>query len=239
MKENLTHARAWKKNPSKKGYFVSEFVHHTFPILDKNKKIKKVLDVACGNGVGVTLPLLRRGLDVCCFDHTLSAINAVKKNAKKESFKVHTKKADMFKKFPYKSKSFDATFFFQAIYHGKLDQIIFSLSEVKRVTKKNGYFFGTFMRYDMIHFDKKKKKYYINVQLPNKKIRNWHKQDKRDPNLFYYLSKDFEYMQPHYYFKKEELKSVLSRYFSDIKIKKVHWSADNFAEFWFISAKIK
>jgi SAM-dependent methyltransferase len=233
--EKITHARYWKKNASKKGVFVSNFSHHTFPILQKNKKIKKVLDVACGNGLGVSIPLLRKGYNVHAFDHTIAAINATKKNAEAEGYKIYTKKASMYKTFPYKNKSFDSTFCFQAIYHERLENIMFTLSEIKRVTKKKGYFFGTFLNYDMIK--KSKNRFYINVKLQDgKMIKNYHKQDQSEPHLFYYLSKNFEYMQPHYYFTREELKIILGQFFENVKIKIV--KINDCSVFWFAYGQV-
>jgi ubiquinone/menaquinone biosynthesis C-methylase UbiE len=218
--QKITHASNWRKNPTKSSVFVSCFVNHTFSILNQNPKIKKVLDVACGNGLGVTLPLLRRKLDVYSFDYLSVALNAVKINAKKENLKPKLKKANMFKKFPYNDNSFDSTFCFQAMYHARLEQIMFTLSEIKRVTKKNGYFFGTFLTLNQVK--KINNRYYIDVKLENDKIiKNYHLQDKSQPHLFYYLSKDFEYMVPHYYFAKDELKIILSQFFRDVKIKLV------------------
>ena len=108
---------------------------------------------------------------------------------------------------------------------------MFSLSEIKRVTKKGGYFFGTFLPYEIIK--KEKEKFYINVTLANgKKLRAYHKQDKSEPHLFYFLSKDFEYMQPHYYFKKDELKVVLEQFFKNVRIKFL--KQKNGATFWFV-----
>ena len=233
--EKITHARHWKKNVSKKGVFVSNFLHYAFPILQKNKKIKKILDVACGNGLGVSLPLLKKGFIVHAFDHTSAAINALKKNANNEGYKIYTKKSSMYKPFPYNKNNFDSTFCFQAIYHGRLENIMFTLSEIKRVTKKSGYFFGTFLSYDMIK--KEKNKFYIDVKLPEGKIvKNYVKQDQSEPHLFYYLSKNFEYMQPHYFFSKEELKIILEQFFENVKIRLV--KRDDCSIFWFAYGQV-
>ena len=110
----FTHDKSWKNSPGNKTVFVSEFVQHTYPVIDKHKNIKKVLDIACGNGLGVTIPLLKRGYNVYAFDHLKSAIDATKANAKKH--KINLKISDMYKPFPYKSNLFDAAFCFQAIF---------------------------------------------------------------------------------------------------------------------------
>lgn len=225
-----THARDWRENASKKSIFVSDFMHHAFPVLRKRGGIKKILDVACGNGLGVSLPLLRKGYRVHAFDHTKAAIDAAQKNAREEGFRFNTRKASMYTTFPHKTNTFDATFCFQAIYHGRLEDIMLTMSEIRRVTKPGGLFLATFLSHDMIQFEKGR--FFITVRLPDGNvIRNYHKQDSSEPHLFYYLSKDFEYMQPHYYFSRDELKVIMGQFFRDIKIKKV--SRDDRSHFWF------
>jgi SAM-dependent methyltransferase len=236
--KKITHQKMWSKYPNKPNVFVSEFIHHSYPYLNKRKDIKKVLDVACGNGLGVTLPLLRKGYNVTCFDHLNEAVEAVKMNAKDEEFKIDARKNNMYNKFPYKPDSFDAVFCFQAIYHGKLEQIMITLSEIKKTLKKEGLFFGTFLCHEAIKYDEEQKKFYIDVNLPNNKmIKNYHKQDENQPHLFYYLSKDFEYKKPHYYTSKDELKILLKQYFSEVKIKKVSRKKDKNAMFYFVACK--
>lgn len=106
--KNITHDKAWKSNPTGKGIMVSEFIHLAYPVIDKYR-IKKVLDAACGNGLGVTIPLLRKGIEVECFDHLQSAIDSVKQNAKDEGFKIKAKKANLYKRWPYSDSRFDST----------------------------------------------------------------------------------------------------------------------------------
>ena len=110
MIKRITHAAVWRVNPREGNVFVSDYLKSILPSLKRNSQIKKILDVACGNGMGVTIPLLRIGYDLWCFDHVQSAINAIKQNAVVEGFNVHAKKADMYKKYPYKDNTFDATF---------------------------------------------------------------------------------------------------------------------------------
>ncbi|MFP4402803.1 MAG: class I SAM-dependent methyltransferase [Candidatus Woesearchaeota archaeon] len=167
------------------------------------------------------MPLIKLGFNASSFDFTNEAIKATKENLKKNSLKASIKKANMYNKFPYNNKYFDFIICFQAIFHGRLEQIMLTLSEIKRILKKDGMFFATFLRYEDIYFDKNKKLHYFWVYSGGKKFKSWLKQDKSQPHLFYYLSKDFEYMVPHYYFSKNELKIILSQFFRDVKIKLV------------------
>ena len=146
----------------------------------------------------------------------------------------------MYKKFPYEDEEFDSTFCFQALYHGKLEQIMSALSEIKRVTKKGGLVFLTILKLnDDLIFDEKEKKYFFKAYTKNKPmVKIYVKSDKEQPHLHYYLSKDFKYMQPHYFFTEDELKSVLSKFFTDVKLKVVFRENDPTNKFWFVSAKV-
>ena len=216
----MTHAKMWKEKPGQKTVFVSNYMNVALPVLGKTKT-KKVLDVACGNGLGVTLPLLREGYNVWCFDHFKSGLDATIKNAKKEGFKINARKADMYKKFPYPDNFFDACFCFQAIYHGKIEQIMFTLSEMKRVTKNNGLVFVTFLPYEDIHYDKKSRKHFIYYSKEDNTYRkSYMKQDKAQPHLFYFLG-GWEPGVPHYFISHEELAAILPQFLENIGSKKV------------------
>jgi len=220
MKE-VNYSTVWRKAGKDKSLFVSQYIHHTFPTLRKHPKIKKVLDVACGNGLGVTLPLLQKGYEVHCFDNNAQALKALKNNTK--GHVVMAKKADMYKKFPYKDQEFDATFCFQAIYHGRIEQIMHTLSEIKRIIKKGGLFFGTFIDYSLVGFDSKKKLNYLKViDIHSQKLtKAYLRLDKSQPRLFYYTSRHFHFDQPNYFFDMNELRVLLKQYFTNVTIKTV------------------
>jgi SAM-dependent methyltransferase len=213
-----THANIWKKKPSNLSTFVSREIYLAFPFL-KKKGYKRMLDIACGNGLGVSLPLARAGYAVYSFDKWKAAIQALEKNFQKEKFEPNTLLADMYKKFPFKSSFFDASFCFQALYHGNLSQIEHALKEIRRVTKEGGYFFGTFIPY--IIRKEKNILFFDSATDQGGKERIHVQPDKLDPFLCYNLTKHCEYMVPHYYFTKKKLESVLKKHFKGIMIKKI------------------
>jgi ubiquinone/menaquinone biosynthesis C-methylase UbiE len=240
--KKITHGQVWKNKPSESTVFVSDYLESVQHVLKKEKNIKKVLDIACGNGLGVTVPLLKQGYEVYAFDHFKSAINALKMNAK--GFKVHAKKADMYKRFPYPDNSFDAAFCFQAIYHGHINQIRTTLSEIRRVVKKGGYFFVNFLPYEVLRYDKKSKKFYHFrlKDLSSKKrevVCAYKRLDKEDPHVFYSMSRNFEWNVPHYHIRKSELRQLLNEFFTDIVIKQVSRKMDTKWFFWMAYGKVK
>ncbi len=237
--KQVTWAKVWKNNPKVGHSFISDYIKETIPSLKKHGKVKKILDVACGNGLGASLPLLRMGFDVYAFDLYKSSIEALKINAKKENFKIQTKKADMYKKFPYKDNTFDSTFCFKAIMHGRIEQIMFCLSEIKRVTKKGGYFFGSFMNYEDIKIDSKRR-FYFDLPSTATAKRAYPKQVKEQPHLFIFQDKAWEYLVPHYFHAKNELKALLEQFFVDIKIKKTYDNCDEkVISMWYAEGRVK
>jgi len=239
MKKSMTHKRAWAENPKTRGTFVSQFSKQIIPLL-KKAKAKTVLDVACGNCIGITIPMLKAGFDISAFDHHQEAIKACRENAKDAGYKISLMRASMYGKFPYKSNSFDAVTCIQAIYHGRLKNIKTAIKEMQRVAKKGGLCVWTILRSDNVVFDKKEKYPYLKVQLQNKKvIKSFLRQDKKEKHLFYNRDKEYEYNVPHYYFPEKELRELLGKYFTDIKIRKVALKRDKYAKFWFVSAKAK
>ena len=145
----------------------------------------------------------------------------------------------MFKKFPYPSGFFDATYCFQAIYHGTLENILFTLSEMKRVTKKGGLVFLTFLPYEANYYDKKSKKHFIYVYSGKKGVlkKSYMRQIPTQPHLFYFLG-GWEPRVPHYFSSKEELKCMLNQFFREVKLKKVRKKDSDKWFFWLASCKV-
>ncbi|MFW6014412.1 MAG: class I SAM-dependent methyltransferase [Candidatus Nanoarchaeia archaeon] len=231
--EKVTFQSLWKNRPKEKNVMVSDYLKQCLPYM-KISSNKRVLDVACGNGLGITVPLSKLGLNVSAFDFTKEGVDACRQNLKDEGLKANIKKADMYRQFPYNRAVFDYVFCFQAIFHGRCEQIMTALSEIKNVLNKNGRFFGTFLSRKELLFDKRRKLYYFWVYDKNKNFKSWLKQDKIQPHLFYFLSKDWEYMVPHYFHSRGELRALLEQYFSEVKIRTIH---KRNSKGWFVICK--
>lgn len=109
-------------------------------------------------------------------------------------------------------------------------------SEIRRVTKPGGWFFATLLNYGQVKYSKKRKRYYQEVKVNNKVIKSWMKQDKTQPHLFYFLSKNWEYMVPHYFMARDELKAILNQFFTDVKIKTVRKYDKDL--FWYVQGRV-
>jgi 2-polyprenyl-3-methyl-5-hydroxy-6-metoxy-1,4-benzoquinol methylase len=215
----IRHAEVWKNRPKEKDIFVSRIVPRLLPLMRKHK-VRKVLDAACGNGMGCSIPLLQAGFDVKAFDNARSAISAVKQNAKEAGYRLEVENANMYGKWPYDDGAFDAVTCFKAIHHGRLENIMSALSEAKRVLRKGGIFYATMIRHEDMRYDTKRKLHYFHAKshVTGKRIKAYAKQDRTQPHLFYYLSKDWEYMVPHYFASRDELKAMLRMYFREIRV---------------------
>jgi len=239
MARTLTHAGVWKTQPTEKRKYVSSYIQPAFKILNKNSDIHKILDVACGNGMGVTLPLLRAGYDVYCFDHTKAATDAVRRNMKSEGFKANIKRASMYKSFPYKDDAFDATFCFQAIYHGRPEQVMFVLKEIRRVTRKGGGYFISFLPFEVLHYDKKAKRYFSKSYEDGKVVGlKYRLQDKKQQHVFYPIEIK-RHLHPHYQMTRKEVQDTLNSIFKSVIVKRVKrpWDIDWF--YWLAYGKVK
>tara|TARA_B100000575_G_scaffold268192_1_gene246937 strand:- start:172 stop:855 length:684 start_codon:yes stop_codon:yes gene_type:complete len=92
----------------------------------------KVLDVGCGKGFLLyEMKKLLPGLKISGFDISRHGIRNSKKEIRKSLF-IH----DARKKFPFKKNSFNLVMTFACLHNFKIQDLIYSLSEIERVGKK-------------------------------------------------------------------------------------------------------
>lgn len=103
----------------------------------KKENYKKILDLACGTGRH-SIFLAKEGFSVYATDISTTGINIAKKKAKSPGLNnIHFKQHDM-RKIPFSDSFFDAVVCTWSIYHGTLNEIRKTVSEIYRVLKPNG-----------------------------------------------------------------------------------------------------
>ncbi len=103
----------------------------------KQENYEKILDLACGTGRH-SIFLAKEGFSVYATDISTTGINIAKKEAKSLDLNnIHFKRHDM-RGIPFTDSFFDAVVCTWSIYHGTLNEIRKTVSEIYRVLKLNG-----------------------------------------------------------------------------------------------------
>ena len=109
-------------------------------ILGKKQK-KKILDLGCGIGRHI-IYFAREGFQVYGCDISEQAINFTNKWLKEEKLEAEVQKG-IFTSINYPDNTFDLVIAINVIYHGFKKDIIKGFSEVLRILKPGGIFYGT------------------------------------------------------------------------------------------------
>lgn len=139
MKKN----NIWQKNYINKRYNkypFDEVVSFVMRNFKKNKSKIKILDFGCGGGNN-TLFLKIEGFDVYAIDGSAESIKITKEKLKN---KIENKKIFRcdFKKTPFKNNTFDCIIDRQSLGQNSFKDIKKIVKEVKRILKRNGFFFS-------------------------------------------------------------------------------------------------
>ncbi|MFH1770841.1 MAG: class I SAM-dependent methyltransferase [archaeon] len=114
-------------------YFMQEAID-----LFKKNNIKKVLDLGCGSGRN-TIAFAKAGFEVYGTDISESGLKITKKSLSDENLKAELTNTSCYEKFPFENDFFDAVVSTHVIHHNFHDKIVFCISEIERVLKKNGF----------------------------------------------------------------------------------------------------
>lgn len=102
----------------------------------KERDYKKILDLGCGTGKH-SIFLAQKGFSVYTTDISLTGIDIAKKNAGLLNLNnIQFKQHDM-RSIPFTNNFFDAVICIWTIYHGTLEEIQKTVSEIWRVLKPN------------------------------------------------------------------------------------------------------
>ncbi|NIA23057.1 MAG: methyltransferase domain-containing protein [Proteobacteria bacterium] len=131
MRENMFRGDYSYEYPDEQ--FIRYFSH-----IVRNNKIQTVLDLACGGGRH-SLVMLENNLDVYGVDLE-AGIKTVQERLGKSDFrtKLSNFKIGSLYNIPFEDKRFDLVVCWRAFHYGKKEDILKTLSEIKRVIKKNG-----------------------------------------------------------------------------------------------------
>jgi len=191
--------KAWEKIFQEKGKVFTEPHEDMDSVVRTLKKngTKKVLDLGSGSGRHVVY-LAKNGFSVYGLDNSSSGLDMTKKWLKEESLNAELVEQEMDDNFPWDNNFFDALISIQVIHHADIATIKKIISEVERVTKKNGFIF---------------------ITVP--KLKNQGKNFKQiEPNTYIPLDGQ-EKGLPHHYFTPKELKDFFSNFnITDIHIDK-------------------
>ena len=113
----------------------------------KNKNFSTVLDLGCGIGRHAIF-LAKTGFAVRAFDLSEDGLARLKTEAQRDYLNIDIKLGDMLT-LPYESEFFDCLVAFHSIYHTDYDGLTKVISEIRRVTKKDGEIFITLNSKDL------------------------------------------------------------------------------------------
>jgi len=120
-----------------------EIVVNFVTLLKKRNKQMRVLDLGCGAGRHQVY-MAKQGFEAHGIDISETGLSLAKERLKRQNLVAFLVKADM-KELPYMGSCFDVVVCFSAIYHQKLKSIQETISEIKRILKKNGLILANFL----------------------------------------------------------------------------------------------
>lgn len=133
--------RAWGRYPPED---LVRFMARKFSHLDRPGDTR-VLEVGCGAGANIWF-LAREGYQVAGIDGSEKAVDLARKRLEEECVPGIAERADLrqgnFATLPWTHETFDAVVDIEAIYANTMATIRATITEVHRVLKPRGYFFG-------------------------------------------------------------------------------------------------
>jgi len=111
--------------------------------LFKEKGVRRILDLGCGTGRHL-LYLLKKGFEVYGLDGSPNGLDIAKNWLTEENLTSELTCQKIEEKFPYKDGFFDAIISIQVMHHNLMKDILFTINEIKRILKPDGFIFLTF-----------------------------------------------------------------------------------------------
>ncbi len=125
--------------------------------LFSEKGVRRILDLGCGTGRHL-LFLLKRGFEVYGLDGSPNGLEIAKNWITEENLSSELVCQKIEDKFPYKDGFFDAVISIQVIHHNLMKEIMFTVKEIERILKPEGFIFLTFPSLQGFYVQKQKMK---------------------------------------------------------------------------------
>ena len=134
--------------------------------LFRKKGVQRILDLGCGTGRHL-LFLLKRGFEVYGLDGSPNGLEIAKNWLTEENLSSELTCQKIEHKFPYKDGFFDAVISIQVIHHNLMKDIMFTVKEIERILKPEGFIFLTVPLLQGFYVQKQKmKKVEIRTYIP-------------------------------------------------------------------------
>ncbi|MBY8979175.1 MAG: class I SAM-dependent methyltransferase [Candidatus Lokiarchaeota archaeon] len=134
--------------------------------LFSEKGVRRILDLGCGTGRHL-LFLLKKGFEVYGLDGSPNGLKIAKDWLTEENLSSELTCQKIEHEFPYKDGIFDAVISIQVIHHNLMKKILFTVNEIKRILKPEGFIFLTFPLSQSFYVKKKNmKKVEIRTYVP-------------------------------------------------------------------------
>jgi SAM-dependent methyltransferase len=111
--------------------------------LFSEKGVRRILDLGCGTGRHI-LFFLKKGFEVYGLDGSPNGLEIAKNWLNEEKLASELTCQKIEHDFPYKDGFFDAVISIQVIHHNLIKDIVFTVNEIKRILKPEGFIFLTF-----------------------------------------------------------------------------------------------
>ena len=128
----------------KSNNFKKEIELSFYSIIDifKERKMKRVLDLGCGNGRHLTY-LSKQGFETVGVDISLEALKISKNVLDKINLEAILMRASIYEPLPFRDKSFDGVISIRTLHHSTIENIRNAIQEIKRVVKNGGLVYVT------------------------------------------------------------------------------------------------
>jgi SAM-dependent methyltransferase len=111
--------------------------------LFNEKGVRRILDLGCGTGRHL-LFLLKNKFEVYGLDGSPNGLEIAKNWLIEENLSSELVCQKIENKFPYEDNFFDAIISIHVLHHNLMKDILFTVNEMERILKPNGYIFMTF-----------------------------------------------------------------------------------------------